>query len=580
MTSTYNIAFPALLYPGLGSQKIKTNTSSPPHWSLAPPKYPSYLKLTLYGNLVTEQYNLMQHVQKTTQESTTAVKDKQEHDLANLDLRLPTFWNSKDKSKNIDVGRPGKQETHAALARSNFPMRPQCGIFYYEMKVISKGEDGYIGIGFCCAENKTERLPGWDVDSWGYHGDDGHSFAGSGIGQNYGPCFTTGDVIGCGVNFADRSAFYTKNGKFLGTAFRQIDVSKPLYPSVGLRTTGEKITTNFGHEPFMFDIEQYIKDQKVLSIQQMTSRQSIDRTPYTEYDLNQLVLSYLIHHGYTKTAFAFVKNTKSISDTDQEDTVTVRGTGMEQRTAIRSAIIRGDIDDAIRLIQQYFPKLLDQGERGKSVQLMLKCGKFVEMMREYCEHTHKKNGKSPFECNELGEMPKPSKQKRRLSYAEIASSINQKKDVNLESSKHTKHEHSENQAHMMDIDEKSEKDVSAESLERVMKYGQQLQEEYKLDHSEKTKASLTEIFSLLAYHDPYTSPVSHIMSVSRRDALATEVNAAILAFLQQPEIPALERIYRQLILSNKMLSIEGDGTSALVKVEDYYMNHMEKIKMP
>ncbi|PHZ15705.1 SPRY-domain-containing protein [Rhizopus microsporus ATCC 52813] len=423
----------------------------------------------------------MQHVQKTTQESTTAVKDKQEHDLVNLDLRLPTFWNSKDKSKNIDVGSngieltyigPGKQETHAALARSNFPMRPQCGIFYYEMKVISKGEDGYIGIGFCCAENKTERLPGWDVDSWGYHGDDGHSFAGSGIGQNYGPCFTTGDVIGCGVNFADRSAFYTKNGKFLGTAFKQIDVSKPLYPSVGLRTTGEKITTNFGHEPFMFDIEQYIK---------MISRQSIDRTPYTEYDLNQLVLSYLIHHGYTKTAFAFVKNTKSISDTDQEDTVTVRGTGMEQRTAIRSAIIRGDIDDAIRLIQQHFPKLLDQGERGKSVQLMLKCGKFVEMMREY------------------------------------SSSINQKKD---------------------------------------------------------------EIFSLLAYHDPYTSPVSHIMSVSRRDALATEVNAAILAFLQQPEIPALERIYRQLILSNKMLAIEGDGTSALVKVEDYYMNHMEKIKMP
>lgn len=240
----------------------------------------------------------------------------------------------------------------------------------------------------------------------------------------------------------------------------------------------------------------------------MTSRQSIDRTPYTEYDLNQLVLSYLIHHGYTKTAFAFVKNTKSISDTDQEDTVTVRGTGMEQRTgkirnqekdgsmntpfvAIRSAIIRGDIDDAIRLIQQHFPKLLDQGERGKSVQLMLKCGKFVEMMREYCEHTHKKNGKSPFECNEFGELPKPSKQKRRLSYAEIASSINQKKDVNLEGSKHTKHEHSETQAHMMDIDEKSEKDVSAESLERVMKYGQQLQEEYKLDHSDKTKASLT-----------------------------------------------------------------------------------------
>jgi hypothetical protein len=53
-----------------------------------------------------------------------------------------------------------------------------------------------------------------------------------------------------------------------------------------------------------------------------------------------------------------------------------------------------------------------------------------------------------------------------------------------------------------------------------------------------------------------------------------------IAFLQQPEIPALERIYRQLILSNKMLAIEGDGTSALVKVEDYYRNNVEKIKMP
>jgi hypothetical protein len=39
-------------------------------------------------------------------------------------------------------------------------MRSQCGIFYYEMRVISKGDDGYIGIGFCAATNKLERLPG------------------------------------------------------------------------------------------------------------------------------------------------------------------------------------------------------------------------------------------------------------------------------------------------------------------------------------------------------------------------------------------------------------------------------------
>jgi hypothetical protein len=56
------------------------------------------------------------------------------------------------------------------------------------------------------------RLPGWDRNSYGYHGDDGHSFCSSGTGQAYGPTFTTGDVIGCGLNLIDGSCFYTKNG--------------------------------------------------------------------------------------------------------------------------------------------------------------------------------------------------------------------------------------------------------------------------------------------------------------------------------------------------------------------------------
>lgn len=55
---------------------------------------------------------------------------------------------------------PGKSEADAASVRANFPMRPQCGIYYFEMHVLSKGSDGYIGIGFCGGENKLERLPG------------------------------------------------------------------------------------------------------------------------------------------------------------------------------------------------------------------------------------------------------------------------------------------------------------------------------------------------------------------------------------------------------------------------------------
>ena len=100
---------------------------------------------------------------------------------------------------------------------------------------------------------------GWDKDSWGYHGDDGHSFEESGTGKTYGPRFSTGDVIGCCINMADKTAFYTKNGTYLGIAFRKLKISMNLFPCVGLRTPGEHVTVNFGQEPFVYDIVNYVK---------------------------------------------------------------------------------------------------------------------------------------------------------------------------------------------------------------------------------------------------------------------------------------------------------------------------------
>lgn len=62
-------------------------------------------------------------------------------------------------------------------------------------------------------------ISGWDKHSYGYHGDDGHSFCSSGTGQPYGPTFTTGDVIGCCVNLINNTCFYTKNGHSLGNGY-------------------------------------------------------------------------------------------------------------------------------------------------------------------------------------------------------------------------------------------------------------------------------------------------------------------------------------------------------------------------
>jgi Ran-binding protein 9/10 len=130
------------------------------------------------------------------------------------------------------------------------------------MKLIC---NSHIGVGFCRSSFTLNKLPGWEPESWGYHGDDGYTFCSQGVGKTYGPTFTTGDVVGCCINFRKRIAFYTKNGVELDTAFRDLTFDTPgrttkgdFWPAVGFRTPGEHLRINFGQKPFVFDIEAYI----------------------------------------------------------------------------------------------------------------------------------------------------------------------------------------------------------------------------------------------------------------------------------------------------------------------------------
>lgn len=42
-----------------------------------------------------------------------------------------------------------------------------------------------------CSDVRLDRLPGWELNSWGYHGDDGSAFAGEREGEPFGPKFTS-----------------------------------------------------------------------------------------------------------------------------------------------------------------------------------------------------------------------------------------------------------------------------------------------------------------------------------------------------------------------------------------------------
>ena len=78
-------------------------------------------------------------------------------------------------------------------------------------------------------------MPGWDALSWGYHSDDGGIFHRNGdMLRPYGPPFGVGDTVGCGIDLARGSVFFTVNGRYLGEAFVGVDVGKDYYPTVGV----------------------------------------------------------------------------------------------------------------------------------------------------------------------------------------------------------------------------------------------------------------------------------------------------------------------------------------------------------
>jgi len=123
------------------------------------------------------------------------------------------------------------------IVRADHAMVPvQDGVYYFEVEFKGVSGAGYvsyfrlhsklinkvhreIGVGFCEEHAETDAMLGHKEAAWGYHGDDGCIFGVDhriGSGLPYGPKYSEGDIVGCGVNFDKGTVFYTLNGKVLG----------------------------------------------------------------------------------------------------------------------------------------------------------------------------------------------------------------------------------------------------------------------------------------------------------------------------------------------------------------------------
>lgn len=327
------------------------------------------------------------------------------------------------------------------------------------------------------------------------------------------------------------------------------------------------MVVNFGHEPFKYDIEFHVQQQRsqawakiletpilsrvlqrhsgenegAMSVLSKQLRPAEASEQDVKKSIHHLVLSYLAHHGYLKSAKAFrqegnpgddlASSLSAINDQDVEmdgipnSSKTFFEQDIERRTGVVHSVIAGDIDTALQETRRLYPSVLE-ADAGLML-FKLRCRKFVELILEAAEMKRQMQAPkvdadiveednmdvddehpgSPFRANGSTSMSLPMRAGARRPAASPSRHTEASRAATAQ------YEH---------------------ALHEAITYGQSLQADYKSDSRPEVRSIFKRTFGIVAWHNPLEAggQAAEVAGQDARVELANELNQAILsAFL-------------------------------------------------
>ncbi|MBM6387876.1 MAG: hypothetical protein JSY10_28580 [Paenibacillus sp.] len=292
--------------------------------------------------------------------------------------------------------------------------------------------------------------------------------------------------------------------------------------------------------------------------------------------MDQLVLSYLLDQGYTQTAKSLLKNIDYVKLQNQSPQFTLTQ-DQHDRNLIRKSVMSGSIDSAIEQTQTIYPGLL---ETNPDLLFQLKTSKFINILidnkvpcssiygsdtdddtssvysarsralsvgsghdllhqvlyeeeEEPVEKIHAAKVLSAALGSSNGPLASPlpvAASGRRLSWAAIAASpttpdtMDEMFVTRRKSISRTRRDSTCSFDYIQE-EEYQDNSKNMSVIRKAMHYGHQLQDEYQ--NYPKYINKLRELFTLLTCLDLKTSPLAHLLDISHRDLVASELNTAI-----------------------------------------------------